>query len=89
MVRGLKSRAAFKLLQVYLLESSPFSKGGFGRLANMVISQIDEQYRIFRSGQTVVDLVSHPGDTMHQALIIVVLVLTAIYRDMHLVHGLR
>ncbi|PCG92042.1 Ribosomal RNA large subunit methyltransferase E [Penicillium occitanis (nom. inval.)] len=40
-VRGLKSRAAFKLLQ-----SS---------------QQIDEQYRIFRSGQTVVDLGYAPG----------------------------
>jgi 21S rRNA (uridine2791-2'-O)-methyltransferase len=58
-VRGLKSRAAFKLLQVILawivLRSQEVT---LDSLLIESLQQIDEQYRIFRSGQTVVDLVS-------------------------------
>jgi hypothetical protein len=50
-VQGLKSRAAFKLLEVgilscfYVFQSAP----------NM--SQIDAKYKLFKKGQTIVDLV--------------------------------
>ena len=51
-VQGLKSRAAFKLLEVHH-EPSQIS---WKVMANYV-DQINEKYRIFRRGQTVVDLV--------------------------------
>ncbi|KAJ5102864.1 hypothetical protein N7532_003393 [Penicillium argentinense] len=56
-VQGLKSRAAFKLLQVFHLK----------RLVSVPCcslersAQIDERYRIFKRGQTVVDLGYAPG----------------------------
>ncbi|PQE04531.1 hypothetical protein CJF31_00007373 [Rutstroemia sp. NJR-2017a BVV2] len=45
-VQGLKSRAAFKLLEVFVLKDA---------------SQIDSKYKIFKKGQTVVDLGYAPG----------------------------
>ena len=53
-VQGLKSRAAFKLLEVH---HELVLRAHRKRRANYV-DQINEKYRIFRSGQTVVDLVS-------------------------------
>lgn len=59
-VQGLKSRAAFKLLQVILpmyITHSPVRNCAdkFFHLRH----KINEKYRIFRSGQTIVDLVGH------------------------------
>lgn len=51
-VQGLKSRAAYKLLEVNL--GPPLS---LHRIIDEVI-QINERYKLFRDGQTVVDLVS-------------------------------
>lgn len=48
-VQGLKSRAAFKLLEVCWLQSMAWGA------ANM--KQIDAKYKLFKKGQTVVDLV--------------------------------
>ncbi len=50
-VQGLKSRAAFKLLEVWLYHAN------YGPRANSFM-QINEKYRIFHGGQTIVDLVN-------------------------------
>ena len=53
-VQGLKSRAAFKLLEVGLTTSIVWRS--IGKL--MVFGKINEKYKIFEKGQTVVDLVN-------------------------------
>lgn len=52
-VQGLKSRAAFKLLEVRYVEVFPIER----MLVPNTWIKINEKYRLFRSGQIVVDLV--------------------------------
>lgn len=52
-VQGLKSRAAYKLLEVCYCVSET--------ICSDVLLQINERYKLFRSGQTVVDLVPPPS----------------------------
>ena len=52
-VQGLKSRAAFKLLEVRYEEVFPAKR----MLVSNTWMKINEKYRLFRSGQVVVDLV--------------------------------
>lgn len=52
-VQGLKSRAAFKLLEVY---SGSCTQAAVPHAHSAI--QINEKYRIFTEGQTIVDLVS-------------------------------
>lgn len=54
-LEGLKSRAAFKLLEVRYISSC----AGERAVANYV-QKIDAKYKIFKRGQTVVDLVCPP-----------------------------
>ena len=54
-VQGLKSRAAFKLLEVHI--SCGFNSPGSPAETKI---KINEKYKIFQSGQTVVDLVRKP-----------------------------
>lgn len=56
-MHGLKSRAAFKLLQVFL--SFTLDIFSSGPMLTITLCKIDEKYKIFRSGQSVVDLVGH------------------------------
>lgn len=51
-MQGLKSRAAFKLLEV-TRKCTVYLQNCFAH----AVSQINERYKIFKSGQTVVDLV--------------------------------
>lgn len=66
-VQGLKSRAAFKLLEV-----SSGLQSKYDLLARVLsadhIYQIHEKYKIFRGGQTIVDLVCRLPNIEHRTL---------------------